>query len=74
MRGGDCDAVHVTIGIGLAAAIEAVEWIALEAELGEVERRMLPGQDQLGLETARSERMRDRSELDRFGPGPDDQP
>jgi hypothetical protein len=39
-----------------------------------IKRRMLAGEDQARLKTARPERVGDGGKLDRFGPGADDQP
>jgi len=58
----------------LARAAQPDARIVAEAEFFGVELAMLPGKDQRRLERTRDERMRQRSQLDRFRPGPDDQP
>jgi hypothetical protein len=57
-----------------AGAFEPVGRKAAQAEIGRFERRMLAGQHEPGSDAPPYQRMRNRRELDGFGPGPDDQP
>jgi hypothetical protein len=47
--------------------------IAGQPELAGVEGGMLAGEDQAGRDAVRGQRMRQRSQFDRFGPGADNQ-
>jgi hypothetical protein len=64
----------VFVGIALTGAIEPHLLVAAEPELGRIQGRVLPGEDQRGLQAARGERLGDGCKLDGFGPGADDQP
>jgi hypothetical protein len=57
----------------LAGALQENARIAAESKVVGIER-LLARQDERGRQSARRERMRDGRQLDRFGPGPDDQP
>ena len=58
----------------LAWAVQPSFGKVAEAEFLWIEAGMLPGENKRGMERTRGKRMRQRSQLDRFGPGPDDQP
>jgi hypothetical protein len=62
------------VGVLGPAAVEPGDRQRTEPMLGRVEVRMLPGEDQPRGEPLQPERIGNGSELDRLGPGPDDQP
>jgi hypothetical protein len=71
-RRGDCP--DVTVGVFLTAAAELVGGILAETEVGQVEPRMLSGDDQRRRQVAVGECVSNRCELDGFRPGADHQP
>jgi hypothetical protein len=60
--------------MGQAGAIEVEPAQMLEAMLGRIERWMMAGEDEPGVEPALGERGSDGRQFDSFGPGADDQP
>jgi hypothetical protein len=68
------DRTHMRVRVFLAGAAERQARKRLEAELAWIEPRMLAGEDQCRCQALRGKRAGNRLELDRFGPGPDDQP
>jgi hypothetical protein len=64
------------MGMGILAAdaaqVDARE--AIEAEFGDLQRRVLAGEDDGRLDPVREQRPCDRPELNGFRSGPDDQP
>jgi len=57
-----------------AGAAEPVRRKPAESEIPGIEARMLPGEDERRRQPALDERGRDGRQLDRFRPGPNDQP
>ena len=62
------------VGIDYPSAMQADGCVAAELERRRVEARMLAGENQARRQSVRGERLRNRSELDGFGSGADDQP
>jgi hypothetical protein len=63
----------MAVRVLFAGAAEPLGGISAETELSRVEARMLSGEDQRRPEAALRKRARDGRQLDRFGPGADDQ-
>ena len=59
--------------IFLARAVEPVGRIAGELKFAGIKGSVLAGQDQAWRNAVRSQRVRQRGQFDRFGPGADDQ-
>ncbi len=62
------------VRIFVAGAAQPVDRKIAETELRRVQLRVLPGEDDRRLESDFGKRIRDGCELDRFGPGANDQP
>jgi len=64
----------VAVGVPLAGTFQPLGRIAVEPEVGRIERRMLSSKDQPRRPPALGEGMRERRQLDCFRPGANDQP
>jgi hypothetical protein len=67
------DRADMPVRILFARTAELLRRISAEAELCRVETRVLSGEDQRRLRPALRKRVRNRRQLDRLGPGADDQ-
>jgi hypothetical protein len=65
---------NVAVRVALAGAAEVARSERPEPELNGTERRMLTGEDQFWREFPGGKGVSQRGQLDRFGPGPNDQP
>jgi hypothetical protein len=63
----------MAVRVFLAGAVEAQVWKAAEPVIVGTEAAVLAGEDQGRGQPAAVKRVRDRRQLDRFGPGADDQ-
>ena len=68
------DRLHVAVRIFLAWAAQPVDRKVAKTELRRVQLRVLAGEDDRRLGADFGKRIRDGCELDRFGPGANDQP
>jgi hypothetical protein len=68
------DRPNMAMRIFLSRAVEPIGGKAGKTEIDAVQPRMLAGQDDPGCKALIGERIRDGCQLDRFGPGADDQP
>ena len=68
------DVLDVPVRIGRARAMELRRVAVAKTVIGGIEAGMLPGDNQRGLQVEAGERAGDGRQLDRFGPGADDQP
>ena len=70
-RGGDC--ADVAVRVLLSGAVQPFGGERREAEISRVQLRVLAREDQRAVKPALGQCMGQRGQLDRFGPGPDDQ-